>query len=452
MTSQMDDSVSTSSERRKLSIAVFHFGFFYSGGGEKLVLEEVRGLKALGHDVTCYAPYVDREGCFPDYPEIKEVKRLLPHPPKWIPLSDAIWVLASCLLIPIMAPRFREHDVFLGANQPAPWLAYVLSRLLRRPYVIYLAQPLRLLHPRDIDRQKGLRIQDGDQRFVKLLTQISGPLIDRLDRKSVEAANSVITNGSHIAGWIGEIYGVDTVLCPAGCNPVPQDHLIRKDALNGTLSVGNLNITKPFILLTNRHSPMKRFEYALWVMKKISRSFEDLQLVITGQETEYTDQLKYLVDGLGLTDKVRFVGLVSEIDLQNLYSQASVYVYTSPEEDFGMGIIEAMAAGTPVVAWDVAGPTTTVISGRTGYLARPYDTDEFAEDITILLRSPDLAKQMGIRGHKRAADLFSFEQHNIQLERFIRAAVDNAEPLIAEKAAEDPSNAYILGDIYHQNE
>ena len=50
----------------KLRIAIFHLGFFYSGGGEKLVLEEIRGLRALGHEVTCFAPYVDRERCFPD--------------------------------------------------------------------------------------------------------------------------------------------------------------------------------------------------------------------------------------------------------------------------------------------------------------------------------------------------------------------------------------------------
>ena len=68
----------------RLRIAIFHLGFFYSGGGEKLVLEEIRGLRALGHDVTCYAPYVDREGCFPDIPEMAEVEPLLPPPPAWL--------------------------------------------------------------------------------------------------------------------------------------------------------------------------------------------------------------------------------------------------------------------------------------------------------------------------------------------------------------------------------
>jgi hypothetical protein len=45
-----------------MKIALVHLGFFYSGGGEKLVFEEVRGLRARGPQVDCYAPFVERQG------------------------------------------------------------------------------------------------------------------------------------------------------------------------------------------------------------------------------------------------------------------------------------------------------------------------------------------------------------------------------------------------------
>ncbi len=54
-------------KENKLKIAVFHCGFVYSGGGERIVLEEVLGLRRLGHEVVCFAPTVDRELCFPDF-------------------------------------------------------------------------------------------------------------------------------------------------------------------------------------------------------------------------------------------------------------------------------------------------------------------------------------------------------------------------------------------------
>ena len=68
-----------------------------------------------------------------------------------------------------------------------------------------------------------------------------------------------------------------------------------------------------------------------------------------------------------MRDQIYFVDLVNESDLSRLYKAAVLYVYPSPEEDFGMGIVEAMAAGTPMIAWNNGGPTGTVKDGQTGY-------------------------------------------------------------------------------------
>jgi glycosyltransferase involved in cell wall biosynthesis len=398
-----------------MKIAIFHLGFFYSGGGEKLVIEEIRGLRALGHEVTCFAPFVDRKGCFPDVEEMAEIEPLLPPPPVWLPMKDPLWVTLSCLMIPFMAWRFRSFDVFLGANQPGPWFAFVLSRILRKPYVIYLAQPLRILHPRAVDLENGIRIREGDIRFISALTWSAGRLIDWIDRWSLRSAQTVLTNGGHVGRWIKDVYGVDNRVCPAGCHPIPELELDYAHRWEGCLKIDGATVRKPYILLTNRHSPMKRFEYAIWALKSIVRSTKRVSLVITGQETEYTDQLRYLVDWLGLAHAVHFVGLVNEADLNSLYRNAAAYVYPSPEEDFGMGIVEAMANGTPVVAWNNGGPTVTVVDEETGYLVEPYNTQRFADCLLRLVTSPSLAERLGRAGHKRAAQIFSYTRHNEQL-------------------------------------
>ena len=424
-----------------MKIAIFHLGFFYSGGGEKLVLEEIRGLRALGHEVECFAPYVDRESCYPDYPEIKEVRALLPPPPSWLPMKDPLWVLLSCLLAPIMAPRFKSFDILLGANQPGPWFAFVLSRVLGKPYVIYLAQALRLLHQREVDMQNGIRIREGDHRFLMALKRIAGSFIGWADQASTRGAYIVLTNGEHVARWIQKVYGVDSQVCPAGCHPIPVGELDYAFRWKGGMRIGGKRIQKPFILLTNRHSPMKRFEYALWALKAILRVAPQVTLVITGQETEYTNQLRYLVRGMRIESSVHFVGLVPESDLARLYREAAVYVYPSPEEDFGMGIVEAMAAGTPVVAWRNGGPTVTVKDRETGFSVEPYDTDDFAHRLLQLATSPDLAEQMGRAGHRRARELFSYEQHNAKLERALRDAAHPAALQYALRDVSDPAIA-----------
>jgi glycosyltransferase involved in cell wall biosynthesis len=326
-------------------------------------------------------------------------------------LKDPLWVTLSCLLIPFLAPRFRSFDVFLGANQPGPWFAFVLGKFLRKPYVIYLAQPLRILHPRAVDLENGIRIREGDAHFISALTKMAGQVIDWADRMSVRNARAILANGDHVSRWIRDVYGVDNYKCAAGCHPLAPRQLDYRTRWGGQLRINGFTVPKPFILLTNRHSPMKRFEYAIWALKAIVRTAPKVHLVITGQETEYTDQLKYLVDGLGLSGQVHFVGLVNEDDLRLLYQSAAVYVYPSPEEDFGMGIVEAMATGTPVVAWNNGGPTVTVVDGTTGFLVPPYDTDRFAESLLRLATSPALAERMGRAGYRRARQVFSYERH-----------------------------------------
>jgi len=408
---------------RSLRIAIFHLGFFYSGGGEKLILKEIRGLRKLGYEINCFAPFVDKRNCYPDLPEIEEVRSLLPLPPRWLPMKDPLWVLLSCILIPFMAWRFRSYDVFFGANQPGPWFAFVLSKILRKPYVIYLAQALRILHPRVVDLENGIMIREGDTRFIKALTRVAGWLIDKADRVSINHAQIILTNGEHVCHWIREVYGVDSKVCSAGCHPVPKEKLKYSKRWHGDLVVNGMRVKKPYILLTNRHSPMKRFEYALWSLKTIHKQVANISLVITGQETEYTDQLRYLVIGLGINNLVHFVGLVTEQDLNRLYLEAALYVYPSPEEDFGMGIVEAMAAGTPVLAWNNGGPTVTVVDGVTGFLIEPYDERAFAMKMLHLATDPFLAEKLGRAGYQRAMQLFSYDRHNKILEEALFEAV-----------------------------
>lgn len=208
---------------------------------------------------------------------------------------------------------------------------------------------------------------------------------------------------------------------------MPHQELGYPARWDGDVTINGSTIAKPFILLTNRHSPMKRFEYALWAMKSLRRKMPHLTLVITGQETEYTEQLRYLAGSLNIKQAVRFVGLVDESELETLYREAVVYVYPSPEEDFGMGIVEAMAAGTPVVAWANGGPTVTVRNRETGYLVTPYDTEEFAERLFQLLSSPELAERMGRAAHRRAAEYFSYDRHNRLLESALHSALNGRE-------------------------
>ena len=407
-------------KQKKLKVAVFHCGFVYSGGGERIVLEEVLGLRRRGHRVVCFAPTVDRQLCYPDFIEQVGVRTFLPQLPKWFPMRDAIGMVLSSVLAPLLAVRFRDIDVFVGANQPAAWIAFCIAKVLRKPYVVYLNQPNRLVYPRRIDQQTGWMTKP-EYDFLNLVIQRVKRFVAWADRISFTGAHTMLANGDYIAAVIEEIYGREQVLCPAGSHPQPRHflHLNPQAAYQGGFPIGEFTVRKPYVLITNRHDPQKMFEYVIQAMERVLREIPDASLVIPGPFTSHTPDLIALAEELDLSDKVLFLGQISEEDLQRLYREAAVYCYPAPEEDFGMGVIESMAWGVPVVAWNHAGPTVTVEHGQTGYLAEAYSVKDYARGITRLLKDPLARVTLGIRARDRVEREFSWDRHVAILEHAI---------------------------------
>ena len=428
---------------RPLKIAVFHCGFAYSGGGERLVLEEVLGLRQLGHEVVCFAPTLDREACFPDLVDAVGVKTFLPQLPKWFPLRDALSMVISSLLAPAMAFRFRGVDVFVGANQPGAWMAYCMSKVLGKPYIIYLNQPNRLIYPRRIDQQTGW-LTKQDYHVLDVIIKRMKRFVAWADRISIGGAQLSLANGGYIAGVIEKIYEREMVLCPAGCHPQSQ-RLLRLNphtAYEGSFKLGEHIIDKPFVLITNRHEPQKKFEYVIEAMASIAPAVPAATLIIPGPFTPHTAKLISLAETLGIGPRVLFLGQIPEADLQRLYREAAVYCYPAPEEDFGMGVIEAMAWGVPVVAWNYAGPTVTVLDGETGFLAEPYNVNSYADAMARLLQDPVLRSRMGAAGRARVERYFTWDRHVRILERAVRAAL--GEPVEVKLPADAPVVAQAL--------
>lgn len=176
------------------------------------------GLQRLGHAVLCYAPTLDREACLPDLIPAVGAKTFLWQLPKWFPLRDALAMVMSSLLVPAMAFRFRGVEVFVGANQPGALIAYCMSKVLGKPYIIYLNQPNRLIYPRRIDGEAGW-LTKQDYRVIDVIIRRIKRFVGLADRFSTQESRIALANGGYIAGVIEGIYGRDMVLCPAGCHP-----------------------------------------------------------------------------------------------------------------------------------------------------------------------------------------------------------------------------------------
>jgi glycosyltransferase involved in cell wall biosynthesis len=403
------------SPAQPLRIAIFHLGFFYSGGGEQLVLQEARELRARGNHVEVYAPIVDEAACFPDLMAEIGPRKLLPRLPNLVGVGDGLTLLASALLAGPVTRRI-EADVYLGANQPGAWLARVAARRHGKRYVIYLNQPNRLQNARAVDLEARSLIIRKDFFLLDTVANFGRPVLNVLDRRSVHDAVIRLGDGSYMTSLLTSHYGGSWRSCPAATIPLEAEPMDQRDRAAGAVRIGRRSILRPFVLLTNRHYPQKRFEDMLPVIARVRQRYPSATLVITGSDTPYTDVLRRQTDALGLRHAVRFMGLVSERELEALYEAAAVYVYPSPDEDFGMGIVEAMGRGTPVVAWDHSGPTGIITDGVDGHRIPLGDIEAFGDAVLALIDDPVRRERLGRAGWRAACGRFSFRAHGDVLE------------------------------------
>lgn len=396
------------SKSKPLKIAIFHCGFIYSGGGERIVLEEAKELKKRGYDVGVFAPTVDTKRCFPEMLRELDVKMFLPSFFDNLPLRNAMRMVVSSFLAPFLSFWFRDTDVFIGANQPGIWIAFCMSKILKKPYIVYLNQPNRIVYPRPVDMEYGWYTTTKDYHILYKFLRIFRFVLLHLDKFSIQFSDGIFVNGNYIGGVIENVYSRPVTDAPAGSNLHELTPLAGSYARN------------PYLLITNRHDPQKRFDYVISVMPKLVKKSKKLKLIIPGPFTEHTKNLRKLAKKLGVEHKVKFIGEVSEEKLQEFYKNAYVYCYPSPQEDFGLGPLEAGAWGVPTVAWNHAGPTVTVEDGVSGFLAKPYDLDDYADKILRLLKDRKLRDKMGKNSYKRTKEIFSWKHHVDILEKRIK--------------------------------
>src|SRR5439155_1653035 len=175
---------------RPRRIAGFHCRFTYSGGGERIVIEEVLGLRRRGFSVECYAPTVDASRCYPDLIGEVRVRTFLPQLPRWFPFREAMQMAAASLLMPLYAWRFRGVDAIVGCNQPSAWIAWWAARLMDVPYVVYLNQPNRLVYPRNVDRQTGW-VSNADYLLLAAIVLRATRFVAWADRRSIQEADQL---------------------------------------------------------------------------------------------------------------------------------------------------------------------------------------------------------------------------------------------------------------------
>ncbi|NMH64853.1 glycosyltransferase family 4 protein [Shewanella salipaludis] len=181
----------------------------------------------------------------------------------------------------------------------------------------------------------------------------------------------------------------------------------------------------PLLIYVGRLVEQKGIGDLLRAVALLSQTLTDCRLLILG-EGPWRDALVSLADRLGISQRVSFIGWVEPSDVPNYLAAADIFVGPSKQmpdgstEAQGLSFIEAMQAGTPVIATDVGGIGDTVKHEETGLLVPQDDPGAIAGSVLRLLSEPQLADKLIFQA-KQATKHYTREATAVQFAQLFDA-------------------------------
>ncbi|MCL4555096.1 MAG: glycosyltransferase family 4 protein [Actinobacteria bacterium] len=170
--------------------------------------------------------------------------------------------------------------------------------------------------------------------------------------------------------------------------------------LDGVRRAGPQRQAHPYVLTIGRPNYVKGIDLLLRAFQSAGKEFSDWRLMIVGVPND--GEHRRLAEDLGIADRVAFAGTVVGEEKNSLLRGCELFVLPSRSEAFPLSIVEAMAAGKPIVACGVGCVPEIVVDGHNGLVVRANDVTALAEAMVQILGAPELRAAMGKRSGEMA--------------------------------------------------
>jgi glycosyltransferase involved in cell wall biosynthesis len=360
-------------------------------------IRSVRGLCAAlarrGHDVHVYTTNIDGDSEL-DVPVDRPVE-LDGAQIHYFPVSALRRLVWSPALGRRLHESIRDFDI-VHLHGVYLWPMWAARRAAVRAGVPYAVTP------------HGMLIRELIHRKSRWLKTAWIHLIERTTL--AQASGLQVTAGVEADELIalGLARPNDVTLIPNGLD-APSQHI--------PLSLTPLaDLPRPYALFLSRINWKKGLERLIEAWKQVS----GLYLVIAGNDEEaYTPRLKALAQSLGVSERVLFVGPVSDEHKWALYEQAQMFLLPSYSENFGMVVAEALGMGCPVVVTPEVGMAELVRSSGAG-IVTGNEPGNLAAAVLSLLNDESGRREMGHRGRELVRQQLAWSRVVEQMEDFYR--------------------------------
>ena len=293
---------------------------------------------------------------------------------------DSLRKLIIGLPMLVFALRRSRPDVFIMHGQWGGPIGAVAARLAGIKKIIYVARWPAFYTDWDLFRSVRNFIAE----------RIPCKLADRV---------VVLSNSSFYQYYQRNLAGEEKMrIIP---NPVDIDHLPTPEAAARVREFHRWSADHVNVVSVGRISTQKRLDWLLHSWAIVQRERPNARLWIVG-DGELTQECTALAASLRIEPTCTFLGL--RANGWEFIAAADIVAMTTMYESRGNIVLEAMAAGKPIVASEVDGVRDSISHGVEGLLVRPGDIKKFAESLIDLIDHPNLRAQLGRRGKHRAQD------------------------------------------------
>ncbi len=365
-----------------MRLGIVHHDLSVRGGAERLVCEVGDRLEKRGHEVF----YVTSR-FIPDlsYPKLRSKKVVKVGFQVRLPGGYAHAYVEAFNTFRSLLKTFRRVDVDALLFSKQYSLLYFAKRLRNVPSVMYVHWPERL----------SAQVTTTLRRFYRRP-------IEQMEAASFSDADAVLCNSKSTARVVSSLFSRLAIVAYPG---VDTDFFKPPDLEN--------SVDENLILSVNRFAEYKNLELAVEATCLVLKEIPEAHLIIAGNVDKgsyaYYARLRKIVDDKGLSHAVKIVINITDTNILKLYQRCAIFLYTPTREHFGIGPLEAMACGKPVMVSDSGGPRESVIHGVTGFRL-PNDPKVWAHYTVNLLQDSELRAKMGKEGRRHVERNFTWEK------------------------------------------
>jgi glycosyltransferase involved in cell wall biosynthesis len=193
---------------------------------------------------------------------------------------------------------------------------------------------------------------------------------------------------------------------------------------SGVMFRKKYGIAQDMVLFVGRIAYTKGLLFLVKAIPSIVQKCPQCQFVFVGPDWGATNGLLALAEDLGIKKYLLFTGPLNGDDFVGAYNAAGIFVHPSvTSEAYGIAVVEAMAAGKPVVATNVGARADIVTEGRNGFLVPAGNSEVLAERILRLLTDKDMVTHMG-RTNIEDAQKYRWQEVNRRMEEIYRQVTE----------------------------